>query len=86
MVAELRQIECQTPLVGFDSKSLLRKEITALSENLPANYSPQYSNISSFTSKVKFKSQKIDFILVQIKLKQLKWFSFHVNAQYISLI
>lgn len=35
LVSKLRQIECQAPLVGFNLKPLDRKEVTALSANLP---------------------------------------------------
>lgn len=34
LVAELRQVECQPPLVGFDLKPLDRKEVAALRGNL----------------------------------------------------
>lgn len=35
LVAKLRQVECQAPIVGFDLKPLDRKEVAALSSNLP---------------------------------------------------
>lgn len=35
LVSKLREVECQTPLVGFDLKPLDRKEVSALSATLP---------------------------------------------------
>lgn len=35
LVSQLRAVECQAPLVGFDLKALDRKEVSALSASLP---------------------------------------------------
>ncbi|XP_055312184.1 uncharacterized protein LOC129574344 [Sitodiplosis mosellana] len=35
LMSKLRQVECQAPIVGFDLKPLDRKEVNALSSNLP---------------------------------------------------